>query len=1248
MKKEVFGLVLASIAGTSLADAAKEYHYTLISPPAYTSDWQAYIEMRAEQRPDVEFRLVNAADIYAAYPFDPAASEGEVRNPAESIHKWIRNQMNGITNADERKKYYFVLGGSWADAQAITSIEDARLQTKIPNVFTQPRKAGSVNLANDDPEHPVSDMFYACLDVKEGKWPWDSNGNGKYVDSGELGNDANDFYADVIIARIPIEKHPSATPKEVIAAFKAKVARVESDDFGGTYHFASAGGQVRTTYNITNGRTMREEREFYDGGINMFDPRHGGKWIDAEELPRNTVKNMIAPRRPILEGNPLFVYGWGADHATIEEAAAHYFAHDREAVEYRDHGSAADLYCKYINVNNYLKASGITKIVFSGFSCMTGHIDGGGMTLAEAEIESLNGGTVASVHNSRYGFGTNNVSIDDDGLSSSLQYYMKQGVFEKDMDIGSAWLDARQRYCGNTGTTARFCMVEQILYGDPLMKISIAIPETTLNETEIAVDEDTGYTTLNVKGGTSITGDNIFKVMTKLNVTDGSTLRFAANGGVGGEGVNFAGGSGVLTVASPTKAYMIQPTGASEVALAGNGTTLDFDTAAPKFSTLTLVGEGNTMCEGNILRGRTEGQLKDFLPLAVENTCVALGTVNAFKDANLESGFATVENGGLGITFNPNYGLANCWEYFSGSIALDNGTLYVDRTTTAGFGRPDGSGLEVGVSGDSSVETVNGGKATLFGTTTFTLENEANLVFNASMVADETTEGKIVIEGGSTSVETDISIAGEVTVNSGTLILNEIPLRNVTKLTIDGNSKLVIPPSAEGFYNILSMSGAVLDLEEGAQVFELGGDTPVEGRATSGAFFDISKFIVWNQASGDWTDTQSGNGKYYFPDIENAEEVTVNLPNALSCAFVAFGNQHSVYRFTGEPLTIGSAALSEDVIFENEVNAPNGMMVSGGDVALNSVSVPRLDIQNGAVFAADEIINKIETIKGVRFYPIRTNSDGNIVSILELRFNTSAGSLLPKGASANLKVSYPSSLGSVSNEGYLRDGDASGLSGSFTGSDSHCTITANDSDILSKEQFYLEYVFSEPQPMPTSYGLAASAATSPHNTESLTDFRVDVSPDGVNWVTVSRVSGRAVPAAGTGEMWYGNSSTAFGLAFSKAEVLVAEEGTLVAQGNATANITLAADSILKATDGKSLTLASGSKVTLPDTGKVKIDANGLDSENRAPIEVIKGVVFTQDDLAKFEVVGRSRRLVLSENGELQLVRFNRAPMITVR
>lgn len=1210
--------------------------YVLISPHEYVGDWNGYLNMRAGQRTDVEFVLKDAAEIYEAYPFDKDNTDGAPRNPAESIHQFIREDF--AANATR----YYVLGGSYVDAKSITSVDDTRLMTKMPGITCQPYNGpNDANPVYD--KCPVSDMFYACLDLKDGqKYPWDANENGRYLDSSELGDNVNDFIADVVVSRIPL-KSSLLNERAVIAAFSNKVERIEGPEatFRGQYRMASAGGQVEREYTPSSQLFFRDEREFYDGGLNMFDPRHAGRCFDAEILPRNTLKNIVSKRRPVLEGNPLFQYSWGAEYPNYASAVDAYFTKDHDYSEYRDHGSATYLYGHFITRERYLAATGLTRIIMSGFSCTTACIDGD-VTLGEAEIVSGHGGAMANVHNSRTGLGYKGMAhVDNDGLSSSLQWRMKVELFDNDCDIGTAWLRARQWYApGRSGSHGRKVMIEQLLMGDPLARLSPPVLEKTLEDTNIAVTEDMGYTTLNLSGvNPVITGDKVFKVMQGLNVKSGHALTFAADGGVGGEGIDFKNGEGTLTIATPKKSYFVQPTGAKEVVLAGNGTTLDFEQATPKFKTLTLKGEGEKR-SGNILRGRVPGQLKGFVPIAVENTEVALGTVDALKVGEGNK-LATVTNGGLGITFNPNYGLENSWEYFTGSIELSDGSLFVDATETAGFGRPDQSGLVVAVKGETSVETRNGGKATVFGTTTFNLEDDATLKFGAAILRDEKTDGKIVINGGTTVVESVTGIGGEITINEGVLELKELPLKNVTKLTLLGASKLVIPTNDEGYYQVLSGKGVSLSISDESRVFSLEDETtPIVGRSTStGAIFDVSKFTVWNQVAGDWNDTQSGRTKIYFPDIEDADEVVVNLPAAITCSFAAFGNTSSTYRFTGAPLTIGNAVLSERIVFENEVSAPNGVVVSSGTIGFATLRTPQLTIEEGATVSAINIVSQIETIKGIRFYPIKTTSGGANASILELRFNTATGILpLAKGT-----LSYDSSLATISGANILCDNNASGFGGSIMNSETCCELVEIEKDAWSNEKFFLQYMFDEAQPMVTSYSLAASAVTSKNSSQSLTDFRVDVSSDGINWSTVSKVKGTSIPTPGFGDMWYSVSSRAFGINNPTAKVFVDKGATLLLKGEATGEIHFAEGAKLKVALGEKMMLGVGSMIELPKEGYAIVDVSNLELDDIGDgLTILYGVSFTEEQFKHLTTRGKPWMTLCVENGNL-VIKVDKKP-----
>lgn len=1286
MKKILFVFAFAALSLFACAEEIIKLHYTLISPPAYTNEWQAYLDMRAGQRPDVAFTLKNAAEIYESYPFDPAAVDGAPRNPAESIHAWIRNEMKNVATED-RGKYYFVLGGSFTDAQTITAIDDARLNKYIPSVYVRPRFAPDANIQVGEPYYSISDMFYACLDVKEGEWPWDSNGNGKYADNQELGNDQNDYYADVVVSRIPVEKHPKVLKEdgsneyrdvlgsEVINAFTDKVRRAEADDFAGKYRFALAGGQSSDKdgrISVSDSRTLRDEREFYDGGLNQFDPRHGGLWMDSEFVPRNTIKNTTAKNRPVIEGNPMFVYGWGANHATIDDAVSYYYSHDYDYMEYRDHGSAEDLYCKYINKDAYLGATGITRMIISGFSCMTGYIDGPGISLAEAEIISLKGGTVASVHNNRFGVNWSGTSlVDKSGLTSALQYMIKQRVLENNLDLGQAWLKARQEFYSwknplrrdavdAEGGTGRFVMMEQLLLGDPLIKLSPAIEDTTIEEAEIDVDKDIGYTTLNVKGDTTISGDHLFKVMQGLNVTSSGDLTFAADGGVGGSGVVFEKGNGILTIASQKKSYFTQPTGAMEVAIVGSGTVLDFGTSlATKDCEFKFYGEGGAQT-GNVLRGCAEGQLKNLLPLSIEDTEVALGTFDAFRGAESDV-FGIVRNGALGITFNPNYGLENSWEYLSSQIGLNYSSLFVDRTTTAGFGRPDNPGLMVYVNGNCSVKTMNGGKATLFGTSTFNLADGATLTFDAALVPDSETDGRLVINKGKTIVANEVGLRGEVIVSGGTLELTKIPLVNVTKLTLLSDSKLILPYDEGGFYQILE-NGATLELND-AKIYSSDNlDEPIVGELTTTcAFFDASKFLVWNnKGGGNWNLASNnqpwkrGNDKVAytagmkvcFPDIAYSEVNQVHaidLTEELNCEYAYFGNATQKYKFTGEKLNLQNLQVGTDVEFANEVYAPRGTIAATGAKLMFAIlNTPSLDVESGAIVEVGNISSEISAIKGFRFVPLEVaQPGGDKLSVSELKFNNKDGKIDLSLAT----ITEADGVGATST--YLEkawDGKVGGIQ--FAQGELPWSVSFEDSSVMANGQYYLQFIFENPIPMISSYLVGATFRN--QATESIKAWRVDVTIDGETWVTVSQVDKVIYPGTGFNELWV-NGGALFTIQSVPTDITIAEGGMLLLAGSATAKIKLEEGSMLKAGSG-AMTLGTGSKIVVPEEGYAIIDVSDLELKeiDEEGLTVLTGVTLTEQELAHLTTRGKPWLMLVLEEGVLKLKVDKKPPKVLFR
>lgn len=1197
--------------------------YILISPPAYTSQWQAYIEARRTQRPDVTFVLKNAADIYSAYPFNPDNTGGSPRNPAESIHQFLREDV-----ADNPAgTTYVVLGGSWVNAWDITSVNDTNLQTKIPGIIAKPAAIYS--------QYPLTDMFYACLDVGEGKYPWDGNANKNYADSSELGNGANDYDPDIIVSRIPLSKSGRAETT-VIADFTAKVARAEAENFSGRHRYYSAGGQLDTTHSASSGYFLRTEQEFYDGGLNQFDPTRSSAFVDCEVVPRRSLKNMLATRRPVLGGNPLFPYSWGAGFATQNAAISDFYTANREYTEYRDHGSSQSLYGGFVTVARHLSGTGISRIILAGYSCQTGRIDMDELTLAEAEIVSAQGGTVASVHNSRFGLSyAGRGAVDQDNLSSTLQYKIKEQLMTSDCDLGTAWLNSRKSYCSNAWGQARFAMFEQLLLGDPLIALPSAVGAATWTGSEDC-SQDLGYTSLTATAGSTITSAKLVKVMQGLTVTGAGDFTFAADGGVGA-GVTFSEtGTHTLTLASPSKGYFAQPTGATAVAITGSGITLDLGSTVPSFTTLTLNGS-ETRKTGNIIRGTTEGQLASLLPLTVSNTEVLFATRDAFLRRAADNTVATsakdkitVNNGSIGFLTNPNVGSsAGLWDGFYCPVALNSGTILVDATQTAAFGHTLKPNLAVSVAGDSSVKTTRGGKITLFGTTTFTVEANATLTLNANFATSSLENSKLVIDNsGTVVVDGDSGLTGEVTVNGGTLELKALPLKNVTKLTLTGNVKLILPKDEGGFYQILSVQDSTLAKTGTVTVYTADDTaTAISGEfTTTNAFFDKTAFLTWNTASGEWNTsaanwlrngtatTYSAGDKAYFPDISGAEKVTVNLPSELSCDFVNFGNSSSAYSFTGFTLNVQSLLLGTPVTFSNTVIASSGTFALSGNTTFNTLSTTFLDIANGATVSADTLNLSFSKIKGIRFYPLKLYAESFNGSLLdtctlaEMRFFDASGAQISiKNANISDKPGYTSERAD-----YLYDNVCNSSAGNNV-----WRIQASSASVFKNGEYYLQFLFTSPQPMVAKYQLASGYNSYKNAPVS---FRLEVSPDGNTWVTVSQVTNAA--SGGQifiGDTWYTCGAFTCSSGPWTTPVTVSAGGAYGLKGTPKAKITCEDGAIFKAVSGSALQYNANCTLVYPEEGTVTIDPTALNLADGASAQVIKnnGKTFTHADLAHF-------------------------------
>ena len=629
--------------------------YLLLAPPGLVDAWTTYIEARKAAHPEVNFRLVNLADVYndPDYAWDASASDGTPRNPAESIHKFLR------TEARDHGVSYVVLGGAWIDASSIDSDgrwlyagtgkpvrfengEEMTLTNCVPGVYASPHM--TVN----------SDQFFACLDLYSGDdftqlYPWTSpsdqvnyfklNGStAKYFDNGP----------DLVVSRMAFLPAKNGTIETMIANYTVKLARGESADFAGQGRIGLNYDQFnRGVVGIAIGSSSMHttEYEFYDDIINEFaENRSANYFVDTEPYVRRDAKRYISDYRPI----------WRTDGiGTYCSNIGNYFAQDRDLGTVCGHGVGGG--SGAFTRTNYTNAKGLTLICEASNPCLTGYMDaledeettGDYHTiyrnLGEAAIGAANGGALVSFNNTRESW---TAGHDKDTLSDRVSHRLCLAYGRDNANAGMMWLFAHYEYinrsvaetntfvAAGTSTVEMMCIVEHVLFGDPLVQAQAPLydagviadggtfPHLASNVTfaagaEIHGDGDRPNAVMFAHSGDGVTlttadataASHKTKITHRLDVAGtGFTFAGALEGGVGRDGVCFTGAApGTLSIASTGRLYIAGVSNCAEVVVSGRNAILDVD----NFRTNVLAAIRFTAPAGstNVIRSVAKGAL---------------------------------------------------------------------------------------------------------------------------------------------------------------------------------------------------------------------------------------------------------------------------------------------------------------------------------------------------------------------------------------------------------------------------------------------------------------------------------------------------------------------------------------------------------------------------------------------------------------------------------------------------------------
>ena len=943
------------------APSGEHVDYLVVAPPNRLEDWRWFAKQRQMAHPDLAFDVVSTADIYALHPF----GEGEAnRNPSESIHAYLRAAVaaHGIR--------YVLLGGPWWDGSDwdaadgryrtegyLYTGERLSLENTVPSVLADPLDNGGA---------VPCDMFYACLDLVNGQLhPWDGTKKPGKVGYGANYPDLNDIVPDVVVSRITLTPSPRwtnadgslMTGAQLLTNYVAKLARVESPDWKGRYRYAihtgSMGGEHERTETAL---PLRDEREFYDEAHNTFAPGLPSRFVDTESIARRRLTDLVTCHRPLLGCEPMLGYNWSTRYASHAEQVKGFYRSDVDYLFVYSHGNVWG--AGAVSGASLMTEPGLVLFNACHVPCLTGKVDtfksgaDGRPCLdpstGDGSVSAPFGGCVASVNNTRVGWFNISLLVNfNDGLSAQTMTRMQEALFrDRAPTVGDAFLQGMQAFAQETANGySRWCQYESMLFGDPL--VGYGFPDVH----EVVTDGTTarGALRLDADGDTAIEGLPL-KVQLGATVTNGN-LTVSTGGGIGREGLAFVGASGTLTLNGDARFYLASVSNAAEIVLAGGGAVLDLDTVE-EGTPLAVPGNASLPpTVPNVLRSATSGRLAAYRELSLSDSFVRLETTEAFGAGGFDWNLTRTK---LSVFPGVQHPCEGNWERFSGTLTLDGSELSVDCRRDFSFGRLAGEALTLKVSGASAIRTTDGGRIGLVGTTMVELDAGAVLTLAADF--DDLGDGKLVFTG-SGRVIADAQLAGRVEVGAGvTFEMTAMPMTEVTDLTFDAASTLVLPESNESFYQLVALS-ATMTLPTETRVV-IGSRDADGGVATStGSFFEKKVVTVYDpDVYYMW---ESEGEKMFFPEIEGRDVVDVYVAGSVTSEFTYFGNKTTHYQFKdvlSSSVTLSAVLFGGPTTFEVPLTATHSVGVMAGLLTVDELTTPTVTVSSGGEVYAKSIV----------------------------------------------------------------------------------------------------------------------------------------------------------------------------------------------------------------------------------------------------------------------------------------------------
>lgn len=338
---------------------------------------------------------------------------------AEKIRNFIKD-MNATYGT-----MYFLLGGQcdFENAQEVVPRRDAYIMSS---------NAGYYN----DEDTIITDLYFADLDGN-----WDADGDGTYGET----SDNVDMYPDVFVGRAPVLSSSD------VQNFVNKVLAFEQSS-------AQDASFIKSSYHPQG---------------NLWDTNHGTSMPDTmvQFDPADWTHVFI---REDIEG-------------ISSQSVNDEFDNGHQLVHFVGHGNEYGIYYNYGDntmINNSDAdnlSNGFSRLsIVTSIACFSGAMDqvSGGDCFAEHLVNATGGGAVASIFNSRYGWGYSSPE-GALGPSGEQSKYFFRAIHQYGLYIlGDVWANMQSSMVpeAQSDNYFRWCLYERNLFGDPTLEIWTDVP----------------------------------------------------------------------------------------------------------------------------------------------------------------------------------------------------------------------------------------------------------------------------------------------------------------------------------------------------------------------------------------------------------------------------------------------------------------------------------------------------------------------------------------------------------------------------------------------------------------------------------------------------------------------------------------------------------------------------------------------------------------------------------------------------